>query len=107
MLKTAYSVLCIAGTVLPISQFVKFLLAEGLNIDAFFGQLFANDISSFFGLDLMLSSLVLWLFVFTEGTRLKMKNLWVYVASNLLVGVSLALPLFLLMRHRKIEETPS
>ena len=107
MLKTAYLVLCVAGTVLPLSQFSKFLLSEGVNVNAFFGQLFANDVSSFFGFDLIVSSLVLWLFVFTEGSRLKMKNLWVYVASNLLVGVSLALPLFLLMRHRKIEETSS
>ncbi|MGL5058513.1 MAG: DUF2834 domain-containing protein [Microcoleus sp.] len=107
MLKTAYLVLCILGTVLPLSQFVKFLWQQGLNVNAFFGQLFANDISSFFAWDLIVSTLVLWLFVFSEGSRLKMKNLWVYIASNLLVGVSLALPLFLLMRHRKIEETSS
>lgn len=83
MLKTAYLMLCIAGSVLPLSQFAKFLLAEGLNVNAFFGQLFANDVSSFFGFDLIVSSLVLWLFVFSEGSRLKMQNLWVYVASNL------------------------
>ena len=107
MIKVAYLILCILGTVLPYSQFVPFLLEQGLNINAFFGQLFANQISSFFGMDLIVSSLVFWVFVFSEGSRLKMNNLWVYIASNLLVGVSLGLPLFLLMRQRKIEETSS
>jgi len=70
----------------------------------FFEQLFANKISGFFGMDVIVSSLVLWVFVFWEGTRLKMQNLWVYVACNLLVGVSLGLPLFLLMRQRQLEQ---
>jgi hypothetical protein len=106
MLKNAYLILCILGTALPYSQFVPFLLEEGLNINAFFRELFANQISVFFGMDVIVSSLVFATFVFSEGSRLKMKNLWIYIASNLLVGVSLGLPLFLLMRQRKLEETP-
>ena len=105
MLKIAYLILCILGTALPYSQLVPFLLEEGLNINAFLGELFANQISGFFGMDVIVSSLVFATFVFSEGSRLKMKNLWIYIASNLLVGVSLGLPLFLLMRQRKLEET--
>ncbi|MBD2500795.1 DUF2834 domain-containing protein [Anabaena azotica] len=104
MVKIIYLLLCIIGTVLPYSQFLPFLLDNGLNIPLFIEQLFANRISSFFGLDLIISSLVFWVFIFWEGTRLRMSNLWVYVASNLLVGVSLALPLFLLMRHQHLEQ---
>lgn len=104
MLQTIYLILCILGTVLPYSQFVPFLVEHGLDIQLFFEQLFANRISSFFGMDLIVSSLVFWTFVFWEGSRLGMKNLWVYVASNLLVGVSLGLPLFLLVRQSKLAE---
>lgn len=104
MLQTTYLILCILGTILPYSQFVPFLIENGLDLKPFFKQLFTNRISSFFGMDLIVSSLVLWVFVFWEGSRLGMKNLWVYLASNLLVGVSLGLPLFLLMRQRKLEE---
>lgn len=104
MLQTTYLILCILGTVLPYSQFVPFLIEHGLDLKLFYNQLFANQISSFFGMDLIVSSLVLWVYVFWEGTRLGMKNLWIYIASNLLVGVSLGLPLFLLMRQRQIEE---
>ena len=105
MLQIFYLILCILGTVLPYSQFVPFLLEQGLDLQMFIEQLFVNRISGFFGMDVIVSSLVLWVFVFGEGSRLKMKNLWIYLASSLLVGVSLGLPLFLLMRQRQLEET--
>jgi hypothetical protein len=105
MLKTIYLILCILGTVLPYSQFVPFLLEHGLDVNLLLEQLFASRISSSFGMDVFVSALILFVFIFGEGSRLKMKNLWVYVASTLLVGVSLGLPLFLLMRQRKLEET--
>lgn len=104
MLQTTYLILCILGTILPYSQFVPFLIENGLDLKLFFEQLFINRVSSFFGMDLIVSSLVFWFFVFWEGSRLGMKNLWIYIASNLLVGVSLGLPLFLLIRQRKLEE---
>jgi hypothetical protein len=104
MIKVIYLLLCILGFALPYSQLFPFILEHGLDIKLFFEQLFANKISSFFGMDLIVSSLVLWTFVFWEGTRLKMQNLWVYIICNLLVGVSLGLPLFLLMRERQLEQ---
>jgi hypothetical protein len=56
-----------------------------------------------FTIDLLISSVVFWSFLFYEGRRLRMKNLWVYVAANLLVGLSLALPLFLYFREMVID----
>ncbi|MCC5633574.1 DUF2834 domain-containing protein [Nostoc sphaeroides CHAB 2801] len=104
MIKIIYLLLCVLGFVLPYSQFVPFILEQGLDIKLFFEQLFANRISGFFGMDVIVSSLVFWIFVFLEGTRLKIQNLWVYIACNLLVGVSLGLPLFLFMRERQLEQ---
>jgi len=104
MKKIVYLILCIAGTVLPYSQFIPFLREHGLDISLFFQQLFANNISGFFGMDVIVSSLALWFFVYAEGERLRMRHLWIYVVCNLLVGVSLGLPLFLLMRQAKLDE---
>lgn len=104
MLQATYLILCILGTILPYSQFLPFLIESKFDLKLFFEQLFANRISTAFGMDFIISSLVLWIFVFSEGARLKMKNLWVYIASYLLAGISLALPLFLLVRQRYIEE---
>ena len=74
MLQITYLILCVLGTVLPFSQFVPFLIEHGLDLKLLFEQLFANRISAFFGLDVIVSSLVLWIFVFWEGSRLKMKH---------------------------------
>ncbi len=103
MLQIIYVVLCILGFVLPYSQVIPFVIENGLDLKIFFQQLFVNQISTDFGMDVFVSSLVFWVFVFWEGWRLKMRYLWIYVASNLIVGLSLGLPLFLLMRHRQID----
>lgn len=101
-MKWLYLIGAIVGTVFPISQFVPFLTTHGLDLALFVRQLFANHVSAFFAMDVLVSSLVLWLFVFTEGRRQRMKHLWLYVLCNLTIGVSLALPLFLFFRERKI-----
>ena len=101
--KKLYLVLCLLGTVFPYSQFIPFLREHGLDFPLFFQQLFANPISGFFGMDVIVSSLVLWMFVFVEGKRAGVKHLWVPIAANFAVGVSLGLPLFLYMRERRLE----
>jgi uncharacterized protein DUF2834 len=98
-----YLAAAVLGTALPLSQLAPFLAAHGPDARLFAAQLFANHVSAFFGLDVLVSSLALWLFVFSEGRQRGMKNLWLYVACNLAVGVSLALPLFLFFRERSME----
>ncbi len=98
-----FLILAILGTVLPLWFFIPFLAANGLDVPLIFRQLFQNNISSFFGLDVFVSAIALWLFVFSEGRRRRMKNLWGYVLCTLLIGVSLGLPLFLFFRERKLR----
>lgn len=100
-----YLILCVAGTILPYSQLIPFLLEHGLDMPLFFQQLFANRISGFFGMDVIVASVALWVFVYSEGARLKMRHLWIYVVANLAVGVCLGLTLFLLMRQSKLDKS--
>jgi len=104
-LRHLYLVLCILGILLPYSQFTPWFVEHGLDFPLFFRQLFANRISAFFGMDVIVSSLVLWLLVFSEGKRLGMKRLWLPVLASLAVGVSLGLPLFLYMRQVHLDRT--
>ena len=99
--KAMYLALCVVGTVLPYSQFVPFLRENGLDLRAFVDQLFSPRIGAFFGWDVIVSSLVLWVFVFTEGRRERISRLWLPILASLTVGVSLGFPLFLFMRERK------
>ena len=104
MIQYLYLILCVLGTLLPCSQLFPFLAQHGFNVPLLIEQLFANRISGFFGLDVIVSSVVLWIFVLSEGRRQQMKHLWIYLVCNLAVGVSLALPLFLYMRERRIAQ---
>lgn len=101
----AVMLLAALGAALPLSQLVPFPAAHGLDVPLHFRQLFETHASAFFVLDVIVSSLVLWLFVFSEGRRRGMKNLWLYVVCHRAVGVSLALPLFLFFRERRLERT--
>jgi hypothetical protein len=103
--KHLYLVLCLVGAILPLAAFLPFLRAYGLDVGEFRAQLFATPVSSFFGWDVIVSSAVLWAFVLLEGRRLAMGGLWAPIAANLLVGVSLGLPLFLYMREIHREAT--
>ena len=104
-LRHVYLALCVVGALLPYSQFIPWFLEHGLDPSLFLDQLFANRIGGFFGLDVIVSSFVLWVFVFSEGRRIGMRHLWLPVLASLVVGVSLGLPLFLYMRQLHIDTT--
>ncbi len=100
--KTLYLALCVLGTLLPYMQIVPFLRDHGLDVDLFFTQLFSTRVGGFFGMDVIVSSAVLWVFVFVDGRRLQMRHLWAPILASLAVGVSLGLPLFLYMREVRL-----
>jgi hypothetical protein len=101
--KHLYLGLCVLGTILPLQQFLPFLQRHGVDPALFLTQLFSTPVSGFFGMDVIVSSLVLWVFVFIEGRRLGIRRLWMPIVANLAVGVSLGLPLFLYQRERRLE----
>lgn len=98
--KALYLCLCVAGTVVPYSQLLPFLRENGLNLPLMIAQLFATPVSAFFGADVIVSSLVLWVFVAVDGRRTHVPHRWAPIVANLAVGVSLGLPLFLYLRER-------
>jgi hypothetical protein len=102
-MKNIYLALAVIGTVLPYSQFIPFLRENGLDARLFVEQLFATRIGGFFGMDVIVSSVVLWVFVRAEGRRLGMRHLWAQLVAILTVGVSLGLPLFLYLRQRRLQ----
>ena len=100
-----YLVCCVLGLVLPYSQFVPWLLEHGLNVTFFFRELFANLISAFFAMDVIVSVIVLIWFIQTEGKRLRVRLLWLPTIGTLIVGVSFGLPLFLFLRQMTLDRT--
>jgi lysylphosphatidylglycerol synthetase-like protein (DUF2156 family) len=103
LMQWLFLIAAILGTILPLTYFFPFAAAHGLDMRQFFQQLFQNNISAFFGMDVIVSAFALFIFIFAEGRRRGMKNLWAYVLCTLIVGVSLGLPLFLFFRERKLS----
>jgi uncharacterized protein DUF2834 len=94
-----FLLLCaIAGAVIPYSQFIPWIAEHGLNLHLLLTELFSTRIGAFFGLDVLVSAVVLLVFIIWEGKRLRMKMLWIPAAATCLIGVSCGLPLFLFMR---------
>ena len=102
-LRHLYLCLCVLGVVLPYWQFVPWQMNHGLNLSLFVSELFSTRIGAFFGLDAIVSALVLFVFIASEGRRLSIRASWIPVLATLAVGVSLGFPLFLYMRQLKME----
>ncbi|HWY09550.1 MAG TPA: DUF2834 domain-containing protein [Candidatus Acidoferrales bacterium] len=105
--KTLYLLLCIVGLAAPYAAFLPWLAEHGPNARLFVQNLFANRISAFFALDVVVSAVVLLRFVAVESHRLRLHSRWIILLATLLVGVSLGLPLFLYLRERQLEQGSS
>src|SRR5215212_9955885 len=99
-LRHIYLALCVVGVAVPYAQFIPWLSQHGLQLGAFVRELFATRVGAFFGLDVIVSAVVLFVFVFAERAVLGIRHVWFPLVATLLVGVSLGLPLFLYMRER-------
>jgi hypothetical protein len=105
-LRYLYLVLALIGLILPYSQFLPWIMEhQAMNIPLFIHDMFANQISAFFAVDVIVSAIVLIVFILDEGQRLGMGTLWLPVIVTLLVGVSLGLPLFLYLRQIQLDQS--
>lgn len=104
--KTIYLVFCVLGIVLPYSQFLPWVVAQqGVPPGLFLRELFANRIGAFFGMDVLVSAVVLIFFVRREGKLLGLRHLRLPIVGTLAVGVSFGFPLFLYLREDALERT--
>jgi hypothetical protein len=98
-----YLALGVLGLVIPNSLFLPWVVEHGLSPRLFVQDLFASGVSGFFGLDVVISAIVVCGFVIIEGRRLGLRRQWLPITAVALVGVSLALPLFLYQRQVHLD----
>lgn len=103
MKKTIYIILCVIGAAIPTAVFVPFALDNGLDLRLFVREMFGTQVASFLSADLIISSFVLWAFIFIELRQRTIRYWWLAIVANLVVGLSLGLPLFLLLRELSME----
>ena len=100
--KGLYLLLTVLGAVLPMTQFVPWLRVHGLDGPLFVQDLFANRISSFFAIDLLLSAVAV--MAWARAQRRQLRLWWLPVLVTVCVGVSAGLPLLLYLREREAAE---
>lgn len=101
--RSVYLSLCFLGLLVPNSLFYPWLIDHGPNPRRFVQDMFANGVSAFFAVDVVLSALALGAFVLVESARLRLDRRWIPIAATVLVGVSLGLPLFLYRRQVHLD----
>lgn len=93
-----YLVLAAIGTIVPWAFFLWYFAVKGFAIGPFIGALFDNAASGGFTADLVVSSVVFWIFIVRDSGFAP--RVWLSIAANILVGLSLAFPLYLYLRER-------
>ena len=99
-MRKVYLALFIVGSVLPFWPLIPWLREHGLDVPLFIDHMFANGVAGAFSVDVLISSIVLWVFVLSEGVRLRVPMLWAPLVANIAAGVCSGLPLFLYLRER-------
>lgn len=95
---TVYLVLAVLGAVIPVAFFISFALAEGVSLIAFVMALFVNGAAGGFTADLLISSFVFWVYMFSKNDGPKPL---VFILLNCCIGLSCALPAYLWMTEKK------
>jgi hypothetical protein len=92
VMKNLYLVCAILGALVPYLFFFSFAADAGVDLRAFVSALFVNGASGGFAADVLISSAVFWIYLFSraEGPRP-----WLFIVLNLCVGLSCALPAYL------------
>ncbi|RMX00076.1 DUF2834 domain-containing protein [Allofranklinella schreckenbergeri] len=101
-----YLALCLIGTALPLAQFIPWLAEHGLHLSLMWQQIQADRLSAFVWADVVVSALALIAFVLVESRRIGLRH-GPLALLGLAVGVSLALPLFLWLRQRRLDHASS
>lgn len=92
-----YAVLLALGTIVPFARIMPWLVDHGLDVRLFLDQLFANPVSSFFALDVIMA--VITLLVLAKIDRDLSGRQRIAVALSALLGASVGLPAYLLLRE--------
>ena len=94
-----FLVLAVLGLA-PLVPLGVFFAQEGFDIGEMADQLFGEPAALAIAMDAAIASVVFWVWMWPRARPEAGKSPWVFVAANLLVGLSFALPLFFLFRER-------
>ena len=102
--RNIYFILAILGLVLPYSMFIPWIIENGLDVQLFFQEFFANGVASTTVFDFIMVSMTVIVFIIFESKKLGMEKIYIPILASL-VAVGFGLAVFLCMRERHYEKT--
>ena len=94
VMRALFLSLAIVGAVVPYYFFIQHFQASGYGLGTFVSALFVNGAAGGFSADLLITSVVFWIFMFMRRPQ-GGPTPWLFIALNLMIGVSCALPAYL------------
>ena len=100
-----YLLLAFTGLVLPWYFFISFLVENRIDLTLFRQQLFANHISTFFAIDLIITAIAMLVFLYTTDRQRPSSRWHLFALATVAIGPSFSIPLYLYSKTR-IETHP-
>ena len=100
-MKALYLALAIVGAAIPYAFFMQHFSNEGVSLPGFVAALFANAAAGGFTADLLVTSVVFWIFMVHQRKRGKGPHPILFIILNLSIGLSCAFPAYLYARERR------
>lgn len=100
-----YALFALAGVTLTSYFNVQYMLEQGgFSLSDFIQQAYINNASSSLTNDVLViwGAFIVWSYI--EARRLSMARWWVYILLTATVAVAFAVPVFLLMRERRLAQ---
>jgi hypothetical protein len=104
LLQAAYLFLAVTGAIFVPYSLLIFVQAHGFDMSRMFADFLANEASTILLVDLGIASIVYHVWMIAEARRLRMRHWWIYIIWFWVIAFSSSMPLFLLMRERKLQE---
>ena len=103
-LRIVYGVIAVVALIATWSQNIRhFAQDDSGGLWGFVKDGYANPAAASLTNDLLLLMAAAWVFMWVEGRRLGMRHLWVYFLLSPTVAISVAFPLFMMARERRLE----
>jgi hypothetical protein len=100
---TVYGVIAFAALILTWSQNLAFFAQrDNGGLAGFLRDAWANHAAASLGNDVILVALTAAVFMVIEARRLGIRHVWVFFVLALGVAISVAFPLFLIVRERRL-----
>ena len=93
--KKLYLLLAFGGAIVPYIFFIQHFADTGFALSDFLSALFVNGAAGGFTADLLITSLVFWIFMFQRAEHGDAPKPFWFIIINLTIGLSCALPAYL------------